>query len=180
MKGFTLIETLVVLAATLLLGATLASVYNAVSTLYGYEKALRSATDAAGAIRQAVADAVVPARRVLASRTFAAGAFSSGTTTLVLEAPAIDAGGSVLTGRYDYTAFYVATATVYRLVEPDASSARRAGTTALGETAALAFTYDNASFSSVAAVTLDVSASSSVKGSTAASRLTEVMRLRNK
>ena len=179
MRGFNLIETLITVAVMLVLGAALALLYRSVTTLHTYERALHGATETVGQVRQAVDEAVRPASRVLVSHTFAGGTYATGATNLVLEAPSVDATGSVIDGRYDYTAFYLASSTVYRASEPDAASARRAGTTVLGEITALTFTYDSATISEITVVTLDVTASSTVRDTTAASRAKESVRLCN-
>lgn len=179
LRGFNLIETLIAVAIMLVLGAALALLYRSVTTLHAYERALHGATEAVGSIRHAVDEAVRPASHVLVSHSFTAGSYSTGPTTLVLEAPSVDASGSVIDGLYDYIAFYLSDNAVYRLAEPNAASARRAGTMNLGSVTSLVFTYDSATMSEVTVVTLDVTASSTLRGSTAASRVHESVRLRN-
>ena len=93
MKGFNRIETMIAVAIMLVLGAALALLYRSVTTLHTYERALHSATEAVGSIRQAVDEAVRPESHVLVSHTFAGGTYTTGASTLVLEAPSVDATG---------------------------------------------------------------------------------------
>jgi prepilin-type N-terminal cleavage/methylation domain-containing protein len=180
MRGFTLIETIITVALTALLMGALAATLFAFNTLYAYQRAYQGATATARAVTSAFEAATMPATRVLASHTFASGTYSSGSTVLVLKLPSVDAGGTTLDGHYDYAAFWETGSSAYRLVEVDATSARRAGTTTLGTNlVSLSFSYNTVDPTLATTVTLDVVASSTVKGKSAASHAAESVRLRN-
>ena len=179
-RAFTLVETLVTVAVSLFLVVALATVFGSFQSLFGYERVFRTNTDAAGTVMRAAEEAILPAYRVVASRAFASGTYSSDASSLVLQVPSVDASGTVIASTYDYVALYRSGSTAYRLVEIGAGSARRPGSVRLGEDiASLAFSYNNADVAAATIVTVAVVASTTVRGEEVAVRLAERVRLRN-
>jgi hypothetical protein len=179
-RGFTLVETVIVLGITGFLVVALATTFGVFDRLFGYEDAYRGITYDASAIMRAAEDAIAPAARVVGSRAFASGTYSSGESALVVEMPAVDADGVAIADAYDYAAFYAADGTVYGTVETAAASARRAGTRTLGSAvSSLSFAYDTVDPADATSVTVRITASSTAHGTDAVGKLEETIRLRN-
>ena len=179
-KGFTLIETVIVIAITTMALFALVNLFILFNATYGYQQAFIATAGAAGTAMNALEAAVLPARRVLASRDFSGTAYASGPTALVLELPAIDSSGDIIPEMSDYVAFYTSGAILYRLTEANAGSARASGVKQLSATLnSLAFTYDNADFTQVTSVAADLETRALSKEQTVRSRLTGQWYLRN-
>lgn len=179
-RGFTLVETIITVGIAVFLIGALATTFGAFDRLFGHQGAYRSMANDAGAVLRAVEEAAGPAHRILASRAFANGTWSSDASSLVLEMPSVDANGRVLENAYDYAAIYRSDAAVYRTIEADAASARQSATKKVGDSVvSLVFSYDNANVEAASRVTVSVSASSTVRSSEIASQLEETIRLRN-
>lgn len=180
-QGFTLIEVIITMALTVVMLIAFTSLFRAFNATYSYQQAWSGTTNSAGSILRAVEAAARPANAVLASHAFLQGTYTSDAGTLVLELPAVDASGNVLADKHDYVTFYLDATTAYRLVEVDPGSARRAGRSTIGTmVTSLAFTYNDPSPALAAQVSVDIVASTTVRGQPVASHLTETMRLRNK
>ena len=180
-SGFTLVEVIITLALSVVMLVALTSLFRTFSATYLYQQAFTGTTDSTGAILRAVEGAVLPANAVLASHVFSQGTHTSGAEVLVLELPSTDADGDIVAGQHDYVAFYMSNATVYRLVDIGAGSARRAGLSTLGTmVTSLSFGYDDPDWAEATKVTVDVVASTTLRGEEVASHLTETVRLRNR
>ncbi|MGH7175084.1 MAG: PulJ/GspJ family protein [Minisyncoccia bacterium] len=179
MKGFTLLETVLAIALMVLMLAAIARFFVSFNTLYFYEGAARGAQTAAAATVGAVENVLFPADRILSSHTFSAGSYSSNATTLVVEIPSVDSSGNILPSDYDYAAIYLAGGTAYELVEKNAASARRAGTTALGPVASLSFSYDASDVTQAHQATVTVVSHATGGHATVSATLVETVRGRN-
>jgi len=179
-RGMTLVEVLVAMAISALLLAALTNLFGTFNALYNYQNASRHTADASGAVLHAVEEAATPADRILSTHDFSGTSYGSNAGSLVLEIPSINASGVLVSGQYDYVAFYRAGTSAYRVTNVSIGSARRSGTTRLGDTVvSLNFTYDNSDVTQAKAVTIDVVASTTVRGAQTTSHLSETLRLRN-
>jgi len=158
--GTTLVETIVLIAISTIALLALINLFLIFNSIYGYQRAFIATAGSAGSAISALEAAVLPAERVLALRSFSGTTYTSTTTSLVLELPAVDASGNLILGAKDYIAFYVSSTTLYHLIEADAGSVRLSGVTTLSTTlSSLSFSYDNADFAQVTRVTAEVETS---------------------
>lgn len=179
-SGFTLLETFIVIGISLIALVGLVNLFLMFNSTYGYEQTFTKTAGSASATMDALENAVLPAERVLASHNFDGTTYSSATTTLVLELPAVDVSGNIIAGTKDYVAFYPSGTQLYRLVSLGAGSVRTPGRTQLtAALSSLSFTYDSPDFAEVTSVTVDLTTRSQFKQQTAESRLKEQMYLRN-
>jgi hypothetical protein len=123
----------------------------------------------------------LPADAVLQTHTFIGGTYTSSSTVLVLEIPSVDSSGNTIASTHDYAVFYsVGTTSAYRLLEANALSTRVSGTKLLSSTMkAFTFTFNDADFTKVNIVTVDVQTQAQVKQDTVSDHRSEQMRLRN-
>ncbi|MDD3531639.1 MAG: hypothetical protein PHV99_03570 [Candidatus Pacebacteria bacterium] len=179
-RGFTLIETFIVIAMSVVALAALANLFIMFNTSYGYQQAFIASAGSASSAMNALEASVLPADQVLASHSFNGTTYSSGAATLVLELPSIDSSGNVITGVYDYIVFYASATNLYRLTVIGTGSVRSAGLKLLSATlSSLSFTYDNADFTKVTSVTADLETQAQFKQQTVESHLAERLYLRN-
>jgi prepilin-type N-terminal cleavage/methylation domain-containing protein len=179
-RGFTLIETLTVVAISAVAFLALVNLFLTFNSLHGFQQVLMATAGSAGTAMNALEATVPSATHVLSSRSFSGVTYTSATTTLVLELPTIDASGTIITGVNDYAVFFASSTTLYRLIRADALSARRTGTTTLSTTLnSISFTYNNADFTQVTAVTTDLQTRALYKQQVAQSHLLEELHLRN-
>ena len=163
-RGFTLVETFIVAVFAALMMVTLGLLIYTFNKTSGYELAASQSSGSASAILREVEALSLPADAVLQSHTFTTGTYTSSSTALVLEIPSVDSSGAIVSNAYDYAVFYVSSTTLYRRLEANASSVRGTGTKQLSTTVnALTFTYNNADFTQVNTVTVDVQTQSVVK-----------------
>ncbi|MHB8660896.1 MAG: prepilin-type N-terminal cleavage/methylation domain-containing protein [Minisyncoccota bacterium] len=179
-RGFTLIETIIVVALSasmmLALGILIYNFY----TISAYNQAFAQSSGSANTFMRDVESLTLPADAVLSSHTFSDGTDTSSSTSLVLEIPSVDSSGDVIPNTFDYARFYLAGADAYRHLEADPSSSRVSGTKLLSSTvSALSFTYNNSDFTQVNAVTVDVQTQTQVKQDVLPDHLHEQIRLRN-
>lgn len=179
-RGFTLIETVIMIAISVIAFTALANLFFIFNTLYGYEKAFTASAGSASAVMNAIEAAVLPSDAVLASHSFSGTTYASDSDTLVLSLPSIDAEGDLVEGVRDYVAFYASSTELYRRVEADAASTRPSGTTLLSTSLdSLSFTYDSAVFAEVTNVIVDIRTRGTFKNETVESTLREQLYLRN-
>lgn len=178
--GLTLIETIVVVAISSAALLALVNLFLIFNSMYGYQRAFVAAAGSAGAAMNALEASILPAERVLASRDFSGTTYASSADTLVLELPAFDASGDIVSGAKDYVAFYASAGTLYRLIEADVQSARHSGRTQLSAVLdALLFTYDTADVTNATNITADIATRAQFKQETVQSHLREQLYLRN-
>lgn len=179
-KGFTLIETVVVIAISVIALAALVNLFLIFNTTYGNQQAFMAAAGSAGGAMNAFEAAIMPADHVLASHSFSGTTYSSGATVLVLSLPVVDGSGNIITGVEDYIAFYSSSAKLYRLTQAGTGSVRVSGLKELSSTLnSISYTYDNADFTKVTNVTADVVTQAQFKQKTVQGHLNEQMYLRN-
>ncbi len=180
-NGFTLIETVLVIGFYVVVLLALTNAYLMFTRLYAYQQTFVPVAQSAGDALDAITAAVLPASHVLAQYTFSSTTRSSNVTTLVLESPSITSSGSIIAGTYDYIAFYLSGADLYRITAIGAGSVRVAGTKRIGSMVnSLTFVYDNMDFTLVTKVDTDIIAQTVVREQTVGSHLRQQTFLRNK
>ncbi|MFA6519319.1 MAG: type II secretion system protein [Candidatus Paceibacterota bacterium] len=179
-RGFTLIETVVVIAISVIALAALVNLFLIFNTTYGNQQAFMAAAGSAGGTMNALEAAIMPADHVLTSHNFSGTTYSSNASTLVLSLPAVNSSGNIITGTEDYIVFYASSANLYRLIQAGAGSSRVSGLKQLSTTlSALSFTYDDADFTKVTNVTVDIVTQAQFKQETVQGHLNEQIYLRN-
>lgn len=179
-RAFTLVETLIVIAISTTMLIALCVLIYIFNTTASYEQtSLRSSSSASTVIRE-IEVLTLPASEVLQTHTFSGTAYTSTSTSLVLEIPSIDNFGNAIANTYDYAAFYVTGTNAYRLLQTNASSARVSGTKKLSSyIQSLTFTYNSGDFTQISIVTADVQTRATVKQNIISDRQREQIRLRN-
>ncbi len=179
-RGFTLLEVVIVIGMFVVMMILLMNFFLSYNKSYLFDRALVATASSAGVVMNEVVTYTLQADQVLSSHVFSGTSYASGANTLVLELPAVDASGNILSSTYDYVVIYVANGTVFRTISADATSSRHSGTKRLSDTIySLGFTYNAVDFTQVSTVTADVQTQSSVKSTTAQTHLTQIIRLRN-
>lgn len=180
-RGFTLLESVVVVGVTALALGALANLFFIFNALYGYERVFLAVAGSSSEAMSAFEAAVLPAEEVLASHDFSGTVYESATTTLVLMLPAVDSSGDVIAGAKDYVAFHAEAGVLYRTVLADAGSVRTSGTKRLTSTlSSLSFTYDDSNLSQATSITVDIETQAAFKERVVQNRLHERLYLRNK
>ena len=180
MRAFTLIETVVVVALSVVLMLAIAQL----SLLFGNTIAFQNASIGnllgANTITDAVRTAGLQADHIVANHAFSGFQRSTGTTTVVFELPSVDASGSIVPNTYDYVGIYASGTEAYRVLDAGSGSARISGTKRLSDALdSLSFTYDSSDVSLATNVLLEATTSAVVKGVTSEMHLYERIYLRN-
>lgn len=179
-RAFTLVETIITIAISVVALIALTNLFLTFTTVYGYQQAFIAA-GSSGAAMNALRASVLPAAQVLASHTFSGTTYSSSANTLVLELPAINSSGAPMSGANDYVAFYVSGTMLYRLTEAAAGSLRVSGLRQLSTAlASLSFTYDSADFTQVTNVIADLTTQTAYKQQAVENHVREQLYLRNR
>ena len=179
-RGFTLVETFVVISISVVALIALVNLFLIFNTTYGNQQAFMAAAGSAGGAMNAFEAAIMPADQVLASHNFSGTTYSSNATTLILGLPAVNSSGNIIAGTEDYIAFYSSSAKLYRLTQAGAGSTRVSGLKELSTTLnSLSFTYDNVDFTKVTNVTADIVTQAQFKQQTVQGHLNEQIYLRN-
>jgi hypothetical protein len=180
-RAFTLIESLIVVAISVSVMITIALLIYSFNKTSGYGQMFAQSSGSASAILREVESLAFPADAVLATHTFAGATYTSTSTSLVLEIPSINGSGNVIANIYDYAVFYVVgTTTAYRLLEAHPFSHRTSGTKQLSSTVnALTFSYNDADFTKVSTVTVDIQTQALVREDIVSDHRREQIRLRN-
>lgn len=179
-NGFTITESIIVIGVTVMALIALVNLFLVFNSIYGYQQAFMATAGSAGNAMNAFETAILPADHVLTSHSFSGTTYSSGAMTLILELPAIDSSGNIISGTHDYIAFYSSSATLYRLTVAGAGSTRVSGLKQLSTTlSSLSFSYNDTDFTKVTNVTADIQTQAVFKQQTVQSHLSEQMYLRN-
>lgn len=177
MRGFSLLEIVVVVAISAVVFIALGSLMIAFNRQAAYEQSIAQTSGSASAVMREAESLIRSADAIAASHAFSGTTYTSSSTVLVLELPSVDASGAIIDGAYDYAAFYANGGDLYRVLDANPASARLSGTKRLSAAAkALAFTYDAGN----SAVTVDVETEAGAgSGATFGDHRTEYLRLRN-
>lgn len=142
--GATLIEMLVVVAISLVLSLALLSLYQAYGNLFGLGRMHFSAVGGVRTPLTEVVEYVSQAHRVAGSYSFGGTLYTTSSSTLVMQIPAVDANNRVVANSWDYAVFYKNGTRLYRQLQPAAASTRTPGSRQLNDvTASVVFSYDN-------------------------------------
>lgn len=156
-KGVTLIEALVSVGLFVVISLALFGVYEAFGKLYFLGSANLTAVGGSRASLTQVANLTSQAYRVLESRSVNGVNYSTTSSTLVLQLPSIDSSGKTIDNTWDYAVFYVSSTSFYRYLEKSAASARVNGSKTLTDSLqSVIFTYDNADFTQVRKVMVEI------------------------
>jgi prepilin-type N-terminal cleavage/methylation domain-containing protein len=179
-RGFTLIETVIVIAISVVAFVALANLFIRFNNTYGYQQTFMATAGSASSAMNALEAAILPADQVLASHSVGGTVYSSNATTLVLELPAVNSSGNIIAGVFDYIAFYTSSHTLYRRTQTGAGSTRISGLKQLSTTLnSISFTYDNIDFTKVTNVTADITTQGQFKQQTVQGHVNEQIYLRN-
>lgn len=179
-RGFTLVETFIVVGISVVALVALTNLFLIFNSTYGNQQVFMAVAGSASTAMNAFEAAILPADQVLASHDFSGTVYSSSATTLVLELPSVDSSGNIIAGTKDYIAFYSSSATLYRLTQAGAGSIRASGLTQLSTTLnSLSFTYDNGDSTKVTSVTADIVTQARFKQQMVQGHLNEQLYLRN-
>jgi len=180
-RGFSVIEMIIVIAISVILLLAVVEIYVTYSNSYLYQNASINTSSSAAAFLNEFNDMSLQADAIVASRTVSGTAYTTGSTTVIFEMPAINSSGDVISNTYDYAILYSSSTSAYRRLDTNASSARTAGTKKFSDLVSnLTFTYDNASPTSASSVTADISTKAQVKQENFTSHLKQQVYLRNK
>ncbi len=179
-RGFTLIETLVVVALTVAAFITLTNLLFTFNSLNEYQQISIQTAGSAGTAINDLEAAILPADHVLTSHVFSGISLSSGTTTLILQLPAVDTSGNSIPGVSDYVGFYVSSSSLYRVIAANAASSRSSGVKLLSSTLdSLLFTYNTSTFDEVTNIIVDIRTRATFKQQLVSSTLYGQWYLRN-
>jgi len=179
-RGYTLVEIIIVLGISTLILLAIVNLFIVFNTIYGYQQAFIATAGSNGTAMNALEAAILPADLVLASHDFSGIPYASGVTTLVLQLPAIDVSGNIITDTKDYVAFYTSSGSLFRITAAGVGSVRVSGLKKLSTTLnSLTFTYDNADFAQVTNITADITTQTSYKQQVVQSHLSRQWYLRN-
>lgn len=179
-KGFTLIETVIVVALTVIMMVAISSLIYMFNKIASFERASSQSSTSASSIMREMESLVLPARAVLQTHMFSTGTYASGSVVLVLEIPSIDSSGVVIAATYDYAVFYVVGTSAYRRLEANAASSRFTQTKLLSSSVdSLSFAFDDAVFANISSVTVDLETEAQVKKDIVSDHRREQLVLRN-
>jgi len=179
-KAFTLIEVVITVALFAILMFGLSQLYIVNNRVVTFQKSVMGVSLDASNIVDAVRSAASQAFHIVASHTFSGVSYTSATTTVVFELPTVDSSGNIIANTYDYVGIYSSGKNVYRITDAASGSDRLSGTKQLADVlGGLSFTYDAASFPSVASVTVNATTTALVRGQTTQAHLREHIYLRN-
>jgi len=179
-RGFTLIETVIVIALSASMFGVLSLLVRSFYVSYSYEQSAAISAESARSVIKEVESLTLVADKVLSSHVFSSATYDSSSNSLVLEIPSIDSSGAIVSGSYDYAAFYLQDTNAYRILEANAASSRASGTKKLSDTiSSLTFSYNNADFALADAVTVDVQTLVQSRGQGSADHRSEQLYLRN-
>ncbi len=155
-RGFTLIEIVIVTALTAVIGSAVAYVYGQYNTASNHLRASVAVTEGGSAITRETRYAGLQATRIVSSHYFLGTSYTTGTTTVIFELPSIDRSGNLISGYYDYIGIHATGTKAYRLTDSSPSSVRTAGTLLLTESLSeLSFEYDSPNISTTKSLFVD-------------------------
>lgn len=184
-RGFTVMETLIVVAVSVVLIFAFINLYIGYDTLFSAEEVRLTARESASVVVSTLYDAALQADTILASRTVAGSLYTTGADTLVLELPAITSSGDVIAETFDYVAFYVSGTGVYRVLEANAASSRVSGITQLTAVldpspSAFVLGYDTADVTEATRIDISVTTTAQSGHQNSQSHLEQSVYIRNK
>lgn len=179
-RGYTLAETIVVVALFAILSGALALFYIYFDRTFIYEESLNTTDMAAGVAAQDIQNYTILADQVLASTTVNGTNYVTATTTLVLQVPSIDSSNAIISGSFDTVVYNLAGGILSRITSASTQSVRASGTNQLATgVTSLTFTYDNTDRTQVTNVNTSLSVTTTVQTGTVSHTFHEKAYLRN-
>lgn len=176
MKGFTLIEMIIVVALIAVLSVVLVSIFISQNKIYQTQTAELNVTGDARLALDDIDSYVRSAKNTAASYS----TYTAGPQTLIVKIQSIDSQNSLIAGTFDYVVFYLSSSALYRQIFPHASSSRQASTKKLASNvAALTFTYNNANYDLVSEIASDLTLTQSASGQNRTIQASSKSKLRN-
>lgn len=156
-QGFTLIETVVVIAIFIIISFVLSNLYINYYQAYYLQEAIIKAAGSASFAANEIQNAALQADHIVTSHNFSGTIYSSDQNVLVLEISSIDSSENIVSGKYDYMVFYATGTILYKLVQADASSSRISGQKQLSNTlSTITFAYNNGDLSQANKIDVDI------------------------
>ncbi|OGE88904.1 MAG: hypothetical protein A3J07_04425 [Candidatus Doudnabacteria bacterium RIFCSPLOWO2_02_FULL_49_13] len=175
-RGFTLIETIIVIALVAVAGVILSDLFIGQNRLYRSETAELNVTADARAALDDVDNYLRQANRAVASHS----TYSAGPQILILQIQSVDGSGRLVAGTFDYAVYYLSASDLWRQVFPDAASSRPAAAKKLANHInGLVFTYNNPDYSLVTEVQTDLTIQESAGAQTRSITASSKAKLRN-
>jgi prepilin-type N-terminal cleavage/methylation domain-containing protein len=180
-RGFSLIETVVVIAISAIVMLGVYEIYITFGNSYLYQNARINNASGAALFMNEFNELSLQASAIVTSRTISGTTYTTGSTTLVYEIPAINSSGDIVATTYDYAILYSSSTNAYRILDANGSSARISGSKRLSDTLSnLTFTYNDTATTSSTAVTADITTNTTVKSQNFSTHLIQQVYLRNK
>jgi hypothetical protein len=182
-RAFTLTETFITIALSVVIMLALVNLYLNFNTLYLYQQTYVATTNAAGNALKALNAAVLPADLVIASHTFSGTTITTGTSTLVLELPSINASGDIIAGAHDYIGFATTSSStdLYQRTDANAASTRTSGVRRVATLVdSLFLGYDTSSATAATRISATTTTKLVTKNGTVQTTLHQLFYLRNR
>lgn len=183
-SGFTLVEVVVVLAISSIVGLVLVNIFLGHADLFRFFNAEVNSGSAARLVADRMVSLIREAESVQASHDFSGQLRQSTPDELVLRLKTVNASDAFVIGAYDYVAFYRDGDDPRRLMETiqaDAASRRASGTRVLAENLEiLNLAYDNPTIQDAREVTLELRMAEDFRQTSATSTVKTVVKLRNR
>lgn len=179
-RGFSLVETLIVVALTVLILGVLVYLFLGFGKTYQYIEAKFEVAGSASTLVEQVSNSVRQSSGIISSRAFSGTNYLTNSTTMILAVPTVNSSGSIVFGSYDYMLFYKSGSDFYWVVDANGSSARPSGTKKLSNVVqSLAFTYNNSDVTAATRVDIDIQTAKTVKTQSVDQRVRNQIYLRN-
>lgn len=179
MRGFTLIEVVIVIGLVSVLSLVLSLFFVSAHTTYQFQTASLEAHEAASMALYDVHEALLPASHVRASESFESGRYTSGSNEVIVALPAMRSSGELVEGAHDYIALYMRDGSLYRELRPAPESARRAGVRRLAAVERFSITYDRPQPVDARSLTIEIEAVRTTRDETATAQVRQTVYLRN-
>lgn len=180
-SGFTLIETIIVVALFAIMIVAIFGLFDYHAKIYKYQEALVRVSGSARSALNAIQFYTLQAHAVLASQTVNGTAYTSnGSSTMILQLPALNGSGNIISNTWDYVVFHVNGANLIETIQADPASSRNSGDVLLSDSLqSIVFTYDNNSFPLVGKVTLSLQTTQQLVSGTVSFQTEGTFSLRN-
>jgi prepilin-type N-terminal cleavage/methylation domain-containing protein len=179
-NGFTLIETLVVIAVFAVVVLVLLNLFDRHGALYTYEQAQLAVSGGSRITMTEVNTYASQAYRIMASADVGGTTYTSGTTTLVLQIPTVNSSGNIVADTWDYAVFTLTGASLTEIIQPDGQSARPAVSRLLSDiVSGLSFTYDNPDLAMARKVNVSLTTAQQVRNQIVRVQLDQDIYLKN-
>jgi Tfp pilus assembly protein PilW len=181
MRGFTLMETVITIAFSVIIMLAIATLYLNFNKLYLYQQTYVATAVSARDVINAIDAAVLPADAVVSSHTFSGVAITTATSSLVLELPSINSSGDIIAGVHDYIGFATTSTDLFERVDPGTGSVRVTSSKRVGALVdSLFFGYGSGSATQASVISATTTTKLVTKDGTVQTTLHGQFYLRNK